>query len=137
MLVKCVVNTMEEALVWGLQSYGIEERFHYDNNYEFLTLGQVHLVHGVLITSKGIWIFILTDKNDEYPTQYPISFFEVIDSSIPIDWAIGEGSEFNSPLRKVFAFLTYSEWASNRNFYEALVNGESQAVYNFRQMSNQ
>lgn len=135
MLVKCVINTIKDALAKGLKSYGLEEHFHYDINHELLTLGKMYLVHGVLTTNKGIWIFIL--DNDDYPNQYPISFFEIVDSSIPSHWIIGEGHEFNSVSRNVFTLLTYREWASSRNFYEDLVNGESQAVYDFKRISNQ
>ena len=132
MLVKCIINTVGTALTRGMQSYAIEESFHFDNDFEFLALGKIYSVYGILTTERGIWIFVLQDEDDEYPKQYPISFFEILDSSISPDWVIGNGQEFSSASRKVFSLLTFGEWATNNFYYENLVNGESLIVDNFR-----
>lgn len=136
MLVKCIINTVGAALARGMQSYAIEEHFHYDNDFEFLSLGKIHSVYGILTTEKGIWIFVLQNEDDDYPKQYPISFFEILDSIISPDWVIGNGQEFSSASRKVFSLLTYREWATNNYYYENLVNGENQAVHDFKKKSN-
>ena len=134
MVVKCVVNTIEGALLRGLQSYQIGDHFHYDSTYQLLDLGQVYPVCGLLLTAQGIWVFILEDEEDEYPLQYPISFFDIVDSTISGDWVTGKGEAFSSVSRKVFALLAPKEWAQNERFYEALVDGEPQAVAAFKKM---
>lgn len=132
MTVKCVVNTIEEALVRGLQSYAIEEHFHYEKSFPLLGKGNEYYVYGILLTSNGIWVFILEDKDDDYPKQYPMSLFEITDSYIPKDWVTGKGEEFFSASRKVFALLTHNIWAGNRMFYENLVDGRKQALAEFK-----
>lgn len=134
MVVKCVVNTIEGALSRGLQSYQIEDHFHYDHIFPFLDLGQHYAVCGLLLTTQGIWVVILADEEDEYPLQYPISFFDIVDSTIASDWMTGKGEAFSSVSRKVFALLAPKKWSSNERFYEALVDGESHAVAAFKKM---
>ncbi len=134
MVVKCVVNTIKGALLHGLQSYQIEDHFHYDPTYQLLELGQAYPVCGLLLTAQGIWVFILEDEEDEYPHQYPISFFDIVDATISSDWVTGKGEAFSSVSRKVFALLAPKEWANNEQFYEALVDGEPQAVAAFKKM---
>jgi hypothetical protein len=134
MVVTCVVNTIEGALLRGLQSYQIEDQFHYDPTYPLLNLGQAYTVCGLLLTTQGIWVFILEDEEDGYPLQYPISFFDIVDATIPSDWVTGKGEAFSSVSRKVFALLAPKEWANNERFYEALVDGEPQAVAAFQKM---
>ena len=134
MVVTCVVNTIEGARLRGLQSYQIENHFHYDPTYPLLELGQAYSVCGLLVTGQGIWVFILEDEEDGYPLQYPISFFDIVDATIPSDWVMGKGEAFSSVSRKVFALLAPKEWATNERFYEALVDGEPQAVAAFKKM---
>lgn len=134
MVVKCVVNTIEEAFARGLQSYKIEDYFHYDPTYQLLDLGQAYSVCGLLLTIQGIWVFILEDEEDEYPHQYPISFFDIVDSTISSDWVTGKGEAFSSGSRKVFALLAPKAWANNERFYEELVDGKPEAVAAFRKM---
>ena len=134
MVIKCVVNTIEGALLHGLQSYKIEDYFHCAPTFPFLNLGQDYAVCGLLLTAQGIWVFLLKDEGDEYPLQYPISFFDIVDATIASDWMTGKGEVFSSVSRKVFALLAPKEWANNEWFYEALVDGEPQAVAAFKKM---
>lgn len=134
MVVKCVVNTLEGAFTRGLHSYQLEDHFHYDPTYPLLELGQTYTVYALLLTAQGIWVFILEDEEDGYPLQYPISFFDIVDATISSDWVTGKGEAFSFISRKVFALLAPKEWANNERFYEALVDGEPQAVAVFKKI---
>ena len=134
MVLKCVVNTIEGALLHGLQSYRIEDHFHYAPTFPLLNLGQEYAVCGLLLTARGIWVFILEDEQDAYPLQYPLSFFDIVDATISSDWVTGKGEGFSSVSRKVFALLAPKEWANNERFYEELVDGEPQVVAAFKKM---
>ena len=78
----------------------------------------------------------MENEKDEYPKQYPISFFDIVDATISADWVAGKGEAFPSVSRKVFALLAPKEWVNNERFYEALVDGEPEAVAAFKKMYN-
>ena len=126
MRVKCIINTIRDIRKHGYGSFGIENYFHFDDNYELLNLDEEFEVFALMMTSNGIWIFVL-EEDDDFPKQFPLFLFKTIDPSIPQDWTVGRGRVFESSQRKVFSLLTHRDWACDESFYERLVEGDGDA----------
>jgi len=94
-----------------------------------LEIGKCYQVFGISFRTGIPWYLICEDINDEYPTPFCSSFFEVVDGSLGSGWSfalshpsVGE----NSILPDV--------WAKDGFFLEKLVNGEPDAVSYFNEL---
>jgi hypothetical protein len=74
----------------------------------------------------GIWIYIETSGRD-YPFPYPIEFFEIVDSSIPVHWLIAAPYRPGSA-----AIITFEKWVRDHDFYEKLLNDSPASVSAYR-----
>lgn len=81
-----------------------------------LEIGSEYFVCAIEFMWGGIWIYIEVSSRD-YPFPYPIEFFEIVDSSIPVDWSAC------APYRNQhLAIVSFQEWISDPNFYEKLLD---------------
>jgi hypothetical protein len=132
MKVKCCINTLQKAKENNILNDDILYCFKRDFNEPLLRLNDEYKVYGILLTSKGIWVFILEDFDDEFPKHYPLSFFEIIDSNIPENWILGKGHNFEYGSRKVFGLLSHPVWVEDESFYEDLTNSNPIAIKKFQ-----
>jgi hypothetical protein len=81
-----------------------------------LELDAEYFVYAIEFMRGGIWVYIETPGRD-YPFPYPIEFFEIVDSSIPSDWAA------KAPYRNQhLAIVGFREWVNDPTFYEKLLD---------------
>lgn len=98
-----------------------------DSNLE---LGAEYSVQAIELMWGGIWIYLETCGSD-YPYPYPIEFFEIVDSSILVDWSV------RAPYRNQnLAIVGFQEWISDPNFYEKLLDDSpvEVAIYELRKL---
>jgi hypothetical protein len=132
MKVKCKIDSLQKAKDKKVLNDDIEYVFSNDFNHKVLKLGKFFEVHAILLTSKGIWLFILEDDDDDFPKHYPLCFFDIVDANIPANWVVGSGHHFEYQTRKVFALLSHPIWAEDKIFFENLVNGDKNTIKDFK-----
>jgi hypothetical protein len=92
-----------------------------------LAIGAEYAVQALTQRSDGgIWLYLHTVAQCDFPYPYPVEFFQFIDSSPPSCW---NGRLEHSA---VFKTLSFVEWATNDRFYEKLVDGDKDAVQIYR-----
>ena len=90
-----------------------------------LGVGREYTVYGVLFRDNMPWYYLCDEDYDEYPTPFASDFFEVVDDQLSKYWKLsfidlGEG--------QASTVLAFDEWASDRSFYERLIDGDDEAV---------
>jgi len=90
-----------------------------------LDVGREYTVYGILFRDNTPWYYLCDEDYDEYPTPFASDFFDVVDDRLSKCWKLsysdlGEGQSST--------FLAFDEWASDRSFYERLIDGDEAAV---------
>ena len=100
---------------------GVPDSFNFG-----LELEKEYLVMGMVIAEKQLWY--LVDENSK-PSFFPYQLFEVIDSSVSVNWHFKLYSDDDGifPFDKE-AMWGYSELCFDESHYEQLVDRESSAL---------
>lgn len=124
MRVKCLtnnINLLNDPLVYSR----LQKSIHLDGELTDLSLGEIYNVLAIEERDEGVWIFLHTVEESDYPYPYPIELFEVIDNYLNSNWCI----KFEMLTNKSFVkILSFSEWTNDSLFYEKLVNGDTKAI---------
>jgi hypothetical protein len=125
MRVRCTNNDLAH-----IRDSGVLERLrlsiHIDGSDANLDVGQEYAVQAVEKRSdSGLWLYVHSVPESEFPYPHPIEFFEIVDSAIPNDWQAASS-------RHGKFCLSFREWVSDDGFCERLVNGEAAAIKTYR-----
>lgn len=125
MKVRCIANNLR-----SLDNPHIKERLSssikLDGTIEDIRIGNLYSVYAMSHRKDGgIWIYLNTVPESDYPYPYPMEMFEIVDGSIPSGWAIGFGNDLSGT---TFKCISFSEWVNDSQFYEKLVEGDEIAV---------
>ena len=123
MLVKCITNNLHD-----IENPIVKKKL---STYIGRSDGELNLetnkkytVYGVVFWDNHPWFYLCTDDLD-YPTPYSSVFFDVIDNRLSKYWVmsttIGSDGDFQTS-------LTIEPWASDRFFYERLIDGDNVAI---------
>ncbi len=94
-----------------------------------LEIGQQYIVQAVEERDGGLWFFLPTVAESDYPYPYPAEFFEVQDYSLIPGWCVRfDTQQGNTVIKRI----TFSEWANDEHFYERLLDGEIASVSAYR-----
>ncbi len=94
-----------------------------------LRIGDSYEVAAVEQRDGGLWIYVHSVTNREYPYPFPIELFGIIDSTCGDDWRVKfEEGDAGQLIKR----LTFPEWADDEEFYEKLVEGDKFARAVFR-----
>lgn len=124
MRVKCLtndINLLNDPLVHSR----LQKSIHIDGELTDLSLGGIYNVLAIEERDKGVWIFLHTVEESDYPYPYPIELFEVVDNYLNANWCIKFELLSNKSFVKIISF---SEWANDSHFYEKLINGDTKAI---------
>ena len=125
MKVRCIANNLK-----SLDNIDVQERLSssikLDGAIEDIRIEDLYSVYAVFYRKDGgIWIYLNTVPESDYPYPYPIEMFEIVDGSIPSGWAVGFGNDLSGTN---FKCISFSEWVNDLRFYEKLIEGDKNAV---------
>jgi hypothetical protein len=126
MLVRCVENRVSSLTDAVIREH-VKQHVHLE--VIGLDVGRCYQVFGVSFRAGVPWYLICEDINDEYPTPYCSSFFELIDGSFGSGWSL---TLSRSNVGEVS--ILPDEWAKDDRFLEKLVDGEPDAVSYFNNL---
>jgi hypothetical protein len=129
MLVKCYANSLN-VLDNFLVSKRLQRSIQVDGELSDLIVGKVYDVLAIEERDGGVWFFIHTVKESEYPYPYPSEFFEVLDTSLGRGWCVKFESTGDKSIIKRISFY---EWANDAFFYEKLIDGDKDAKRAYRE----
>lgn len=115
MKIKCITNKVSSIPNGILKNYSIDvENFS-------IKEGKEYVVYAIWIYLGYIWYCICDEDKTFYPIWNPSMLFEVSDNRLSRYWifTIDKDDDKKAP------FLSFPEWASDMNFYEDLVDGNS------------
>jgi hypothetical protein len=113
MKIICIKNSKESLPASILGRYKL--------SYEILPLveGKEYVIYALRVYLGHIWYCLCDEHFTFYPNWYPWMLFEVIDTRLSRHWVFGyEEDEYGRT-----PYLSFPEWASDRRFYEDLVDG--------------
>lgn len=93
-----------------------------------LDVGREYKVYGVVFWDNRPWLYLCTEDYDEYPKPFSLEFFDVVDDTLSPHWKL---SSFSQGEYKAATSLVFGEWAKDPNFYEKLIDGDSEAIATF------
>jgi hypothetical protein len=128
MLVKCVANELAKTEMDAVR-IRLGRSIHRDGPNRDLVVGQDYEVHAVEYRDGGFWYFIHTVFENDYPFPYPAEYFQLLDATIPSDWAV---RLINGAEGVILKRLAFREWANDDSFYERLVEGDAASVAVFK-----
>lgn len=129
MLVQCVVTRVSSLRDAKIREH-VADYVHSESIR--LVVGRCYQVFGVCFRAGVPWYLICEDINDEYPTPFCASFFELIDGALDSGWSLTL-----SPYSNVGdVSLLPDEWAKDDRYLERLVDGEPKAVSYFHSLKN-
>ena len=124
MTVRCISNT-DVGLPASLEKYG------YRGGRPLpLTVGKDYVVYGIGFLNSEIWYFIENDDAGSlrYPNREPAQLFTVLEGSIPRCWEFAYTPDHGDHS----ALMTFSEWTTDRYFYDRLTDGQTREVEIFK-----
>lgn len=121
MIVRCIANTGA-----ALPSFSYDKNQGVTAESVFaVTLGRNYHVFGVTTLLGTAWYYILNDDGHEWPAWVPAPLFDVVDGRLPASWIVGY---FRFSRESQYPMVSFPEWATDHEFYERLVDGDSEAV---------
>lgn len=124
MRVKCLTNDIN-LLNNPLVHNRLHKSVHIDGELTDLSPGEIYNVLAIEERDKGVWVFLHTVEESDYPYPYPIELFEVVDNCMNANWCIKFEQLSNKSFVKIISF---SEWTNDPLFYEKLVNGDTKSI---------
>jgi hypothetical protein len=73
-------------------------------------------------------LYLCTDHDNEYPTPFAADFFKITDKRLSAHWQLNFKGASNSENQTQLVFF---EWATDKLFYESLIDGDDQAEATF------
>jgi hypothetical protein len=124
MIVKCIGNDIS-ILSLDATRNRLGRWMDSDGRYSDLEIGQTYTVQALEYLDHGIWFYIHTIDVSEHPYPYASEFFNVEDSSFPINWhtTLHRSNGYETLKR-----ITFREWAVDNSFYERIVEGDAGTV---------
>ena len=101
-----------------------------------LTVGEEYAVHALTAVGDVFWYYVLDDHDLGYPVWYPAPLFAITDDTIPSWWAINYIPNTARPNATGTSIISFKEWATDKSFYERLVDGDAEAAEVFRRERN-
>jgi hypothetical protein len=98
--------------------------FHEDTKFP-LQLNKEYQVYGFTIFLGHVWYYLSDEHFTYYPRWNPSPLFEVTDGRLSKYWVFGYDREIAGGGRMIVAF---PEWANDPYYYDALSDGEKDAV---------
>lgn len=132
MRVRCMINdlsSIKDAKVVAR----LQRAIHIDGPLTDLMIGKEYTVRAMKQSDEGLWLFLHTVPQSDFPYPYPIEFFQIMDSSLPASWWL-ECDKLKGG--SAFKHLSFKEWARDDQFYERLVDGDEEAVRIYRNHLN-
>ena len=127
MYVTCIANSGHQ-----LPDSSIDDRIGHSRDTEFpLTIGREYAVYAVTSWGGEYYYYVFDDNDQEYPVWNLARLFEVSDGSIPASWVFSY-LKAADPSEDYFV-MSFPAWATDRYFYERLVDGEPEAKAAFAQ----
>lgn len=128
MRVTCTANRVDAIADADVRGR-LRRSIHVEGPLADITVGSEYEVQALEERDGGIWLFLHTVFENEYPFPYPAEMFELCDGSIPVGWAIR--------LQKVAGTvtvrrITFPSWAADESYYERLVDGDTATSANYR-----
>lgn len=129
MHVKCLTNNIS-SLHDSFAVKRLQKAIHVDGALSDLEIGKVYNVLAIEKRDEGIWAFIHTVEESDYPYPYPIELFEIVDSSLPTGWCLNvEQQKGKSNIKRI----SFCEWANDVSFYEKLVEGDAETILIYKE----
>ncbi|WP_325918509.1 hypothetical protein [Pseudomonas frederiksbergensis] len=102
---------------------------HHPDGELDLEVEKEHVVYGIEFWNNCPWYYLCTDEHDEYPIPLAADLFEVIDKRLSGQWQLYFEESYNGHNHTK---LVFSEWATDKLFYENLISGDVQAEETFK-----
>lgn len=104
----------------------LRSSIHIDGPIQELNISEVYTVWSIdHHDDGGLWLYLHTMPEHHFPTPYPAELFDFVESVLPAGWALTLGRNSGGMALKRVSF---AEWAHDDQFYERLVDGETNAV---------
>lgn len=91
-----------------------------------LKLGKPYVVYGITYALGHLWYYVIDERNLSYPVWYPSPIFSVINSQVSVFWRVGIHSIGIDNIK--IPIISFREWVDGKNYYEMLMDGDSQAI---------
>ena len=116
MQIKCKFNRIDQ-INDNPTKVALREVIYLEDDYELgIKIDKIYDVYGIYFHKTGAMYLICEEDDDLYPIGSHASFFEIVDSSMPIDWVFVYNDIDES-------YLVPKIWAEDPMFYENLLNG--------------
>lgn len=120
MIVKCIKNKVNDEGIWSKSSTPLED---------LLIIGNYYVVYGVFFKEGSVFVEILFNERRLYTDTLPLELFEIFDRRLSKYFVLGQIGIKGMLL----PFISFPEWASDRHYFEKLVDGdkESRIIFNY------
>lgn len=116
MIIKCLSNDGT-----ALPASCLDPRAGISSDTVFpLTVGRKYAVYAFTVFLSHIWYYIINDDRLPWPVWAPAPLFDVTDGTLPQGWVYGY---FRFANGDQYPLVSFPEWATDRRFYERLVDG--------------
>jgi hypothetical protein len=124
MRTRCTINKLADVPEPDVRER-LGRSIHLDGPITDLVIGQEYAVQALTERDGGLWLFLHTVAQSEFPYPYPAEMFETRDTTLPLGWCICLQKEHGKIKWKQISF---PEWANDEHFYEKLVEGNRETV---------
>lgn len=129
MKVTCMLNNLSGSVLTPETVARLKRYISLPDGELGLVIGKEYTVYGVEFRDNCPWFYICIDEQDVYPVPLAADFFRITDKRLSAHWQLGSKEASNG---KNQAQLVFFEWATDRFFYENLIDGDdgAMAVFN-------
>ncbi len=92
--------------------------------------GRQYTVYGMTIWHNYMWYYIADEAYLYYPRWNPAPLFDVVDNRLSKYWVFSFQRGCNES--STYTSIVFPEWANDPYYYDALTDGEEQAVELFK-----
>jgi len=124
MKVRCIVNNLNSDKLSPETLTRLKRYISFPDGELDLEIGKEYVVYGIEFWDNCPWLYLCPDAYDEYPIPVAADFFEITDKRLSTHWQLNFKEASNN---KNQTQLVFSEWASDKLFYESLISGEKHA----------
>jgi len=128
MRVKCICNDLAEIGDVEVRAR-LGQSIHIEGPIRDLSVGKEYLVQALEKRDDGLWWYLHTSKDSDYPYPYPAEMFELQERSVPQGWCVGIKKVKGT---MIFKWMSFPEWAMDDLFFERLVDGDAKTMSIYR-----
>lgn len=133
MKARCILNNLESSLLTPETVTRLKRYISFPDGELNLVMDKEYIVYGIEFRDNCPWLYICIDEQDEYPIPLAADFFQITDTRLSAHWQLNFKETSNGRNQTQ---LVFTEWATDKIFYEKLISGEANAEAIFEKYKN-